>query len=372
MTIGERINRGFELWKRGFELCRQHPVLSVVPSVVGAFIYIPPVLLFFAAPLYAVVCYKTVKSERGAPLRVRDIFKRFGRYRDALLLWLLLIVLMLLCTTLLGVVTDGLILVWAILMLVFPPLIDERKAVGSARWAALKIVFGWKNWARFWLYCLIIPLVSRVGISGISIGLLTTIPFAVCIRVIIYGDSFVPVESFQTKYIGPMARIDKLYNDICEQIQSANDSVKPALEGSIEYLDNVFDKAVHLSQHLREIDDYLETTNMQRLQTEKIDITRSQTNAPNTAVSAQYEEALRVLDERIENHGRLEALKAQIHAQLVTIGASLGNTHAKIIRIRTTEISDTHPPSADVSGDLQDLQIEIDALLESLDERSGR
>ena len=394
VTIEERLSAGWELWKRGWELCRQHQVLSVVPSVVGAFIYISPGFLFFAAPLYAVACYMTVKSKRGEAPRMRDIFKEFHQYWGALCLWLFLIALILLCTTTigfrlipLGITRDSfwlIPLVWAILMLVFPPLTDEREAVGSALGAAFKIVFTWKNWARFWLYGLIIPLVSCVGIFGIFFGLLITIPLAVCIRVIIYGDTFEPAERLQqertepsqgapftTEYIGPIARIHELRNQIFEQIRSANDSVKPMLEGSIEYIDNVFWKAVHLSQHLRQIDDYLETTNMQRLQTEKIDITRKLTDAPNTAVSDQYEEALRALDERIENHGRLEELSKQIDARLMTIRISLDNTLAKIIQIKTTEISNARLESHNVSEALQDLQIEINALLESLDERSG-
>ena len=139
------------------------------------------------------------------------------------------------------------------------------------------------------------------------------------------------------------------------------------LEDSIEAVDNVFARADRLSQRLQEIDAYLKTTNMQTLNTEKIEITRKREESPNAAVSAQYEEALRTLEERIENHGRLEALREQINAQLVTIRMSLGNMQAKIIRIKTTEISNAHLESNDVSETLQNLQIETDALLETLD-----
>ena len=172
----------------------------------------------------------------------------------------------------------------------------------------------------------------------------------------------------KTKYIGPISRIRDIRNQIFEQIHSANDSVKLLLEGSIEHIDNVFAKAADLSHHLQQIDDYLETTNMQTLHTEKMEITRKLAESSNAEVYAQYEEALHTLEERIENHGRLEELRQQIDARLMTIRVSLDNTHAKIIRIRTTEMSNAGLESDDVSKALRDLQIEMDALLSSLDE----
>ena len=395
MTIDERLSAGWELCKRGWELCKRHPILSFFPSVVGVLIYIPPLFLLFTAPLYAVACYMTSKSKRGEKPRIRDIFKGFHRYWGALLLWLFLIALIMLCTMMISRWIT--LLAWAILMLVFPPLIDERKDIGSVLGTALKTVFTWENWARFWLYGLMIPLVSfrfflfdlgfflQWQAPGLLLGLCTTVPFAVCIRVIAYGDTFKPAERFQqespepsqeapftTEYIGPIARIHELHNQIIEQIRSANNRVKPLLKGSIEYIDNVFEKAVHLSRHLRQIDNYLETTNMQRLQTEKRDITRRLRETPNTTVSAQYEEALRALEERIENHGKLEALRVQIDARLMTIRISLDNTLGKIIQIKTTEVSNARLESHNVSEALQGLQIEIDVLLESLDEMSNR
>ena len=379
-TIEERLDAGWELCKRGWELCRQHPILSVLPSLIGAFIFIPPDFLLFAAPLYAIACYLPAKSKRGRRPRIRDIFTAFYRYWGALFLWLFLLALIALCTMIISVWIIP--LAWAILMLVFPPLIDERKNIGSALGPALKIVFRWKNWARFWLYSLIIPLVSwPPGIFGLFFGLVVTLPIAVCIRVIAYGDTFELGEGFQQEspeprqeapanpqYTGPILRIRELCDQIFEQIRSANNSVRQLLEGSTEYIDSVFEKAVDLSQRLQQIDEYLETTDKQTLQAEKTQITRQLSTAPNTTVSAQYEVALRTLEERIENHGRLETLREEIDARLTTIRISLDNTHAKIIRIKTTEISNARLESDNVSETLQNLQIETDVLLESLDE----
>ena len=377
VTIEQWFTEGWKLYKR-------HPVTFFFASLLGVLICIPPAFLFFAAPFYAGLYYMALKSMRGEKPRIRDIFKGFHRYWGALFLWwLFLIAFIVLCTTAVGILVTPLL--WAISMLAFPLLIDERKGVGAAFGVALKVVFTWKNCARFWLYGLIVPLVSLLGVLGFFFGLFITFPLAVCIQVIAYRDIFKPEEAFQqevlepwqeypfklkAKYIGPISRIRELRNQIFEQIHSADDGVKPLLEGSIEHIDNVFAKAAHLSHRLQQIDDYLETTSMQMLHNEKTEITRKLAESPNVAVYAQYEEALRTLEERIENHGQLEELRKQIDARLTTIRVSLDNTHAKIIRIRTTEISNAYLESDDVSRALRDLQIEMDALLKSLDEMS--
>ena len=354
------------------------------PGLLGALICTPPAFLFFAAPFYAGLHYMALKSMRGEKPRIRDIFKGFRRYWGALFLWWLsLIAFIVLCTTAIGILVVPLL--WAISMLALPLLIDERKDLGSAFGAAAKAVFTWRNCAGFWLYGLIVPLVSILGILGFFFGLFITVPLAVCVQVIAYRDIFKPQEAFQqevsepwqeypfqlkAKYIGPISRIRELRNKIFEQVHSADNSVKTLLEGSIEHIDNVFTKAAHLSHRLQQIDDYLETTSMQTLHIEKTEITRKLAESPNAAVYAQYEEALHTLEERIENHGKLEELREQINARLMTIRVSLDNTHAKIIRIRTTEISNAQLESDDVSKALRDLQIEMDALLKSLDEMS--
>ena len=374
-----------EQWfTEGWRLYRRHPVTFSFASLLGTLISIPPFFLFFAAPLYTGLYYMALKAMRGEKPRIRDIFKGFRRYWGALFLWWLsLIAFIVLCTTTIGILMVPLL--WAISMLALPLLIDEGKEVGSAFGAAFKAVFTWKNCARFWLYGLAVPLVSCLGILGFFFGLFITVPLAVCVQVIAYRDIFKPEEAFQqevlepwqeypfklkAKYIGPISRIRDLRNQIFEQIHSADDGVKPLLEGSIEHIDNVFAKAAHLSHRLQQIDGYLETTNMQTLHNEKMEITRKLAESPNAAVYAQYEEALHTLEERIENHARLEELREQIDARLMTIRVSLDNTHAKIIRIRTTEISNAQLESDDVSKALRDLQIEMDALLKSLDEMS--
>ena len=374
-----------EQWfTEGWKLYKRHPVTFFFASLLGALICIPPAFLFFAAPLYAGLYYMALKAMRGEKPRIRDMFKGFHRYWGALFLWwLFLIAFIVLCTTAVGILVTPLL--WAISMLAFPLLIDERKGVGAAFGAAFKAVFTWRNCARFWLYGLLVPLVSLLGVLGFFFGLFITFPLAVCVQVIAYRAIFKPEEAFQqevlepwqdypfklkAKYIGPISGIRERRDQIFEQIHSANDSVKPLLEGSIEHIDNVFAKAAHLSHRLQQIDDYLETTSMQTLHNEKTEITRKLAESPNAAVYDQYEEALKTLEERIENHGRLEELREQIDARLTTIRVSLDNTHAKIIRIRTTEMSNAQLESDDVSRALRDLQIEMDALLKSLDEMS--
>ena len=394
-----------ERWfTEGWQLYKRYPATFSFASLVGGLICIPlaalllaiPIfpdivrnaaLFLFAAPLYAGLHYMALKAMRGDEPRIPDIFEGFRRYWRIAYLWCLLSLIapIMLSITQVGVLVVPLL--WAIALLVLPLLIDEGQDIGSAFSAAFNAMFtftaqDWqeslKNCARFWLYGLVVVLVSCVGVLGVGFGLCITVPFAVCVQVIAYRDIFKDAPQPQQEYsftpqaqnIGPISQIRELRNQIFEQIRSASDEVKPLLEDSIGAVDNVFAKADRLSQRLQEIDAYLKTTNMQTLNAEKVEITEKLAEAPNTAISAQYQEALHTLEERIENHGRLEELREQINAQLVTIRMSLGNMQAKIIRIKTTEISNARLESNDVSQTLQNLQIETDALLESLDEVS--
>ena len=61
-------------------------------------------------------------------------------------------------------------------------------------------------------------------------------------------------------------------------------------------------------------------------------------------------------------------LAAKIRAQLTTIRISLDNALAKIIRIKTTDVSNASFESDGVSRELQNLRLEMDVLLDSLNE----
>ena len=167
---------------------------------------------------------------------------------------------------------------------------------------------------------------------------------------------------------GPISRIRELRNRIFEEIDVANESVKPLLEPSVEHIDGVFSKAADLIRRLQDIESYLQTTNSGSLRIEKSEIQSKVATASNVRVILQYEEALKAVEERIANHEQLETLAAQIHAQLTTIRVSLDNTLAKIVRIKTTEISNARFESDDVSEELRNLRIDMDALLGSLNE----
>ena len=140
----------------GWRLYKRNPITFFFASFLGALICIPPAILFFAGPLYAGLYYMALKGMRGEKPRIRDMFRGFRRYWAALFLWWLsLITFVVLGTTAIGILVTPLL--WAITTLAFPLLIDEQKSVGSAFGAAFKVVFTWKNAARFWLYGLLVP-----------------------------------------------------------------------------------------------------------------------------------------------------------------------------------------------------------------------
>ena len=354
----------------------------VFASVAGTLISIPLLSLFFIPPLYAGLYYMALKSMRGNKPHIGDIFRGFKWYWGGFALWVISIVgTILLCLILAGQLCIPLL--WAITMLAFPLLIDQRLTVGAAFSTACKTVLTWQNFWRFWLQALFFVFISFVGFIGFGVCIFITMPFIVCAQVVGYRDIFKPEEVLESEpgrfwqeypfklkaeYLGLISRIRDLRGQIFDQIERSSERIKPMFEPSIEHIEGVFSKAIALIRRLQEIETYLQTTDVEVLHGERSEIHVKITTSNSAQVASQYEEALKAVEERLVNHEQLETLAAQIHAQLATIQASLDNTLAKIVRIRTAELSNERFESDNVSGELQNLRIEMDALLESLDE----
>ena len=350
----------------------------------AAIISIPLSLVLFG-PLYAGLCFMGLKSMRREKPRIRDIFKGFDRFWGTCFLWLIFPTgIFILVSTGVGVLLVPLI--WATAMLAFPLLIDQNLGVFAAMSAALRIVITWKNWWRFWFFGLALTFLGYIGIVVFGIGIFITLPLAICAQMIAYREIFKPEEvllneatnsgdqypsMLKAQYIRLISQMRDLRDRIFEAIDSANKGIKPLLESSIEHIEGVVSKAVELINRLQQIEDYLQTSSVQNLYREREEIEGKLSNANNAGVALQYEEALKVLKERLANHEHLTDLAAQIRAQLTTIRISLDNALAKIIRVKTTEIGNASFESDGVSKELQNLRLEMDALLESLTEIEG-
>ena len=341
-----------------------------------------PLLMILFGPLYAGLCYMGLKSMRGRKPRIRDIFRGFERFWGTLFLWLIFPtgVLILVST---GVGVFIVPLLWAVAMLAFPLLIDQKLSTFAAMSTAFQTVLTWKNWWRFWLFGLVLALLACIGIVALGVGIFITLPLAICAQVIAYREIFKPEEvllgdvakpgkqyssMLKAQYIRLISQIRELRDRIFEAIDSANEGVKPPLESLIEYIGGVVSKAADLIDRLQQIEEYLQTSSAQNLYREKDEIEGRLTTANNAGVALQYEEALKALKERLANHEHLINLAAKIRAQLTTIRISLDNALAKIVRIKTTEVGNASFESDGVSKELQNLRLEMDVLLDSLNE----
>jgi uncharacterized alkaline shock family protein YloU len=357
----------------------------ICASLAGTLIFIPLLSVFFFPFVYVGLYYMALKSMRRDKPRIGDIFRGFKWCLGGFALW----VISLLGTILLCLIPVGQLcipLLWAITMLAFPLLIDQRMTVGSAFSTACKTVLTWQNFWRFWLQALFFVFISFIGIIGFGVCIFITMPFIACAQVVAYRDIFKPEEVLESEpgrfwqeypfrlkaeYLDLVSRIRGLRGQIFEQIERSTERVKPLFEPSIEHIEGVFSKAIALIRRLQEIETYLQTTDVEVLHGERSEIHVKIATSTNAQVASQYEEALKAVEERLANHEQLETLAAQIHAQLTTIQASLDNTLAKIVRIRTAELSNESFESDNVSDELKNLRIEMDALLESLDEMAS-
>jgi hypothetical protein len=364
------------MWSGSFD----GPGYPWIAAPVGTICILLLIILF--GPLYGGLCYMGLKSMRGRKPRIRDIFRGFERFWGALFLWLIFpIGMFILFSTGVGVFVVPLLC--AIAMLAFPLLIDQELSVFSAVSTAFQTVLTWKNWWRFWLFGLVLTLLACLGIVAFGIGIFITLPLAICAQVIAYREIFKPEEvllgdvaklgnqysfTLKAQYIRLISQIRELRDRIFEAIDSANEGVKPLLESSIEHIGGVVSKAADLINRLQQIEEYLQTSSVQNLYREKDEIEGKLTAANNAGVALQYEEALKALKERLANHEHLTNLAAKIRAQLTTIRISLDNALAKIVRIKTTEVGNASFEGDGVSKELQNLRLEMDVLLDSLNE----
>ena len=341
-----------------------------------------PLLLVLFGPLYAGLCFMGLKSMRGEKPRIRDIFKGFERFWGTCFLWLIFPAgVFILVSTGVGLLLVPLL--WATAMLAFPLLIDQNLGVFGAMSAAFHTVLTWKNWWRFWLFGLALTFLGCIGIVAFGIGIFVTLPLAICAQMIAYREIFKPEEvllgdvaqpgnqyspTLKAQYVQLISQIRELRDRIFEAIDSANEGVKPLLESSIEHIGSVVSKAADLINRLQQIEEYLQTSSVQNLYRERDEIEGKLSTANNAGVALQYEEALKALKERLANHEHLTNLAAKIRAQLTTIRISLDNALAKIVRIKTTEIGNASFESDGVSKELQNLRLEMDVLLDSLNE----
>ena len=90
-----------------------------------------PLLMMSFGPLYGGLCYMGLQSMRGRKPRIRDIFRGFERFWGTLFLWLIFPtgVLILVST---GVGVFIVPLLWAVAMLAFPLLIDQKLSTIAA------------------------------------------------------------------------------------------------------------------------------------------------------------------------------------------------------------------------------------------------
>ena len=153
-----------------------------------------PLLMMSFGPLYGGLCYMGLQSMRGRKPRIRDIFRGFERFWGTLFLWLIFPtgVLILVST---GVGVFIVPLLWAVAMLAFPLLIDQKLSTIAAMSTAFQTVLTWKNWWRFWLFGLVLALLACIGIVAFCVGIFITLPLAICAQMIAYREIFKPEET---------------------------------------------------------------------------------------------------------------------------------------------------------------------------------
>ena len=190
-VFGESFNRGLDVYKRNFVSIMVAALLAGVIGGATCGICSAPLMCGVYAMILAALRNPDAKPEIG------DVFKGFQKFAPAFVSALVLGLIQFAVVTILGMIPVlGIVLVivfqvafstvmgWALLLVA-----DQNATIGDAIGVPLKLL-GDK---RFWpivLISFVAGLVGAVGIVACGIGLIVTLPLALCIVAAAYDKSY--------------------------------------------------------------------------------------------------------------------------------------------------------------------------------------
>ncbi|MFA6957779.1 MAG: hypothetical protein WC538_18080 [Thermoanaerobaculia bacterium] len=222
VRIGDWFNEAFERIKPSWvEYFIAGIVVMLCMLVSAALCYIPYFIV--GGPLLAGLIVFVAKKMLGMPAEVGDVFKGFRKFTDTMLLWLIMVgppVLVMAivyagqfaaamglgkigemlgtimgCVGCVGVPIFGIIypiVVGALLFFAFPlVLFRDMDAMSALKESMAKVKPNFMNFLLLWLACGALFLVAEiVGLILCLIGILVTIPVAMCVVVMVQLEAY--------------------------------------------------------------------------------------------------------------------------------------------------------------------------------------
>lgn len=222
VRIGDWFNEAFERIKPAWlEYFIAGIVMVICMAVAAMLCYIP--YLIVGGALFAGLYIFVAKKMLGLQAEVGDIFKGFGKFTETMLLWLIfvgppLLVMILFyagqfaskmgmgsvgnalstiagCVGCVGIPIFGIIwpIVMGTLMMFAFPLVLFRNmdAMGALKESIAKVKPDFVNYLLLWLACAVVMLIAEiVGLILCLIGVLVTIPVAMCVMVMVQLEAY--------------------------------------------------------------------------------------------------------------------------------------------------------------------------------------
>lgn len=222
VRIGEWFNEAFDRVKPAWvEYFIAGIVVMLCMAVSAVLCYIPYFIV--GGPLVAGLYIFVAKKMLGMPAEVGDVFKGFRKFTETMLLWLIVVgpplVIMILfyagqfasrmglgslgsmiqtiagCVGCIGIPVFGIIypIVMGTLMIFAFPLVlfGNMDAIGALKASIAKVKPDFVNYLLLWLACVVVFLVAEiVGLIACLIGVLVTIPVAMCVMVMVQLEAY--------------------------------------------------------------------------------------------------------------------------------------------------------------------------------------
>ncbi|MBM3236193.1 hypothetical protein FJZ31_07820 [Candidatus Poribacteria bacterium] len=181
------------------------------------------------------------------------------------------------------------------------------------------------------------------------------------------------LESFDAsklpeRYIPQFQQIIELQRKALSQISSSDNLVKPLLLMSVDKIKSLSQKTYEVTLRLGEVDGYLDAIDYAALLRQRDSVKQKIERADDNETKEEYSQAYKALEAQIENFNRLNRIRERLQAQLLNIRLSIENFFAKIITIKTTEVSGRAERTSKVTEELNELDILLDSASKTIEE----
>mgnify|MGYP005840257199 CR=1 FL=1 len=166
-----------------------------------------------------------------------------------------------------------------------------------------------------------------------------------------------------------MKEIARLHREIAEEVQSSPiDEVAAGLANTVEQTAHLVDRGLALAQKRRELQRYLNRTDEDAMQARILSIETRLAKETDPARKSELEVSLAAKRRELADYGVIRDSSERILGQLDSIESSFAALRARLVRIRSTNLSDWVAANEELKTELGGLTTAVDGVEATINE----